>query len=58
MTMVKISVDSNTYRSKGITNGISAIFDILVGMYLYKSFNYTVGVVFSFILAVRLALIG
>lgn len=46
-----------TIRIKGITNWISVFLGILVGMYLYRCFNYTVGAVFSFILAVTLALI-
>ena len=46
-----------TIRIKGISNGISVFLGILLGMYLHRYFNYTVGPVFSFILAVTLALI-
>lgn len=46
-----------TIRIKGITSVISAVFGILVGMYLYRMFNYTVGTLFSCILTLILALI-
>ncbi|MCE9656467.1 hypothetical protein [Clostridium celatum] len=46
-----------TIRIKGITNGISVVLGILVGMYLYRQLNYTVGALFSFILALTLAFI-
>ena len=44
-------------RNKGITNGISVIFGILVGIYLYRLLNYTAGTLFSFILTVTSAFI-
>lgn len=46
-----------TIRIKGITNGISIVFGILVGIYLYRLLNYTVGTLFSFILTVTSAFI-
>ncbi|WP_300382193.1 hypothetical protein [Clostridium sp.] len=46
-----------TIRIKGITNGISVVFGILVGIYLYRLLNYKVGTLFSFILTVTSALI-
>lgn len=46
-----------TIRNKGITNWISAIFGALVGIYLYRLLNYTVGTLFSFILIVTSAFI-
>lgn len=46
-----------TIRIKGIPNGISVVLGILVGIYLYRLLNYTVGTLFSFILALTIALI-
>lgn len=44
-------------RVKGISNGISGFFGILVGIYLGRLLNYTFGKLFSFILALTIALI-
>lgn len=46
-----------TIRIKGIANGISAFLGIMTGIYLYRVLNYTFGKLFSFILALTIALI-